>query len=1320
MTLPTESLAPGKARPIARADDGQDPPILQRARAIPHDLARLALERARAEAEVSRRLTAETDAADTRLASETTRIDGRRAAELSAAKAEHDDAHRTALATFETDSNKTKQDFQKSRRVILGRFQTDKEAAEKTLQQARWEANTVFEASSQGEAERFANLQKDLDTDAADLKTLHDQTDAILGRYRKYKVPASTVPTPELGPLPDDPHTALRDALTTADSQLLDLQSSTLPRFFAGPGVAWLFVVPWLAIALPAAYFLDLKFGLAGGTILALAIGFLLRRWIYSVAGRRVARLREPLLASLATSDALLAACRSWADEVHRLRTAEIKERREKDLQRAEDKARTRLAEVEQRRAHDLPRAEQAAQQRLTEIQGRRDREVKQADDDRKLRLDETEAEYARDSKQAQDEHQRAHQASEERYQRDFATLSERWLRGIERIQATVAEVRRESGVYFPSWESSRDGDGQALSNSIPPVLRFGELTIDLAAIPHGPPRDDRLRSATPTDFSIPALLPFPDRGSLLIPTAASGRAEAVRVVQAVMLRYLTGMPAGKVRFTIIDPVELGRNFSGFMHLADHSEALVNNRIWTEPSQIDQRLAELSLHVQNVLQNFLRNEYETLEDYNAHAGEVAEPYRVLVIADFPTGFSEDSIRRLASLATSGARCGVHILMTIDPSQPLPAELKLKDFEAHAATLIWKEGRFLWKDRDFEPYPLQPDAPPPPETFTSLLQVIGRAAWAAHRVEVPFEVIAPPPERYWLGDSRAGIDVPLGRSGATKLQHLELGRGTSQHVLIAGRTGSGKSTLLHALIVNSALIYSPDQLELYLIDFKKGVEFKTYATHALPHARVVAIESEREFGLSVLQRLDEELKVRGDIFRDQGVQDLNGYRSVAGLPPMPRILLIVDEFQEFFVDDDKLAQEAALMLDRIVRQGRAFGIHAHLGSQTLSGAYSLARSTLGQMAVRIALQCSEGDAHLILSEENSAARLLSRPGEAIYNDANGMTEGNHIFQVVWLPDERREVFLKQINDLSIKHAIPEKPRIVFEGNRPADLRENPALTNLLDAPTWPEPAKAPVAWLGDAVAIKDPTAAIFRRQGGNHLLSIGQDDEAARGLFAASLLGLAAQFAPADAQFAILDGTPEDSSLAGFFRDLVGVLPHPTVIGGWREASPILGDLAAEVDRRQSEASFNEPARFLLIYDLARFRDLRRSDDDFGFSRRDDRPASPSEMLGNLLREGPGLGIHVLVWCDTLNNVGRSFDRQALREFEQRVLFQMSPGDSSQLIDSPAASKLGANRALYASEEQNQLEKFRPYGLPPRDWLDEVRARFRSRPVSSAP
>src|SRR5260221_9724429 len=140
-------------------------------------------------------------------------------------------------------------------------------------------------------------------------------------------------------------------------------------------------------------------------------------------------------------------------------------------------------------------------------------------------------------------------------------------------------------------------------------------------------------------------------------------------------------------------------------------------------------------------------------------------------------------------------------------------------------------------------------------------------------------------------------------GDTRSQMLRLGKGVAQHALIAGKTGSGKSTLLHVLVTNLALWYHPDEVEFYLVDFKKGVEFKTYATHQLPHARAIAVESDREFGLSVLQRLDAELARRGELFRRAGTQDLAGFRAANPGVAMPRTLLIIDEFQEFFSEDD---------------------------------------------------------------------------------------------------------------------------------------------------------------------------------------------------------------------------------------------------------------------------------------------------------------------------------------------------------------------------------------------------------------------------------
>ena len=125
-----------------------------------------------------------------------------------------------------------------------------------------------------------------------------------------------------------------------------------------------------------------------------------------------------------------------------------------------------------------------------------------------------------------------------------------------------------------------------------------------------GAPRTERLRAAVPTPFALPALLPFPHHGSVLIKAAdATARPRPSQLLQALMLRFLTAIPPGKVRFTIIDPVGLGENFAAFMHLADYDEQLVASRIWTEAAHIEQRLADLTTHMENVIQKYLRNEF---------------------------------------------------------------------------------------------------------------------------------------------------------------------------------------------------------------------------------------------------------------------------------------------------------------------------------------------------------------------------------------------------------------------------------------------------------------------------------------------------------------------------------------------------------------------------------------------------------------------------------------------------------------------------------------------------------------------------------------
>jgi hypothetical protein len=77
-------------------------------------------------------------------------------------------------------------------------------------------------------------------------------------------------------------------------------------------------------------------------------------------------------------------------------------------------------------------------------------------------------------------------------------------------------------------------------------------------------------------------------------------------------------------------------------------------------------------------------------------------------------------------------------------------------------------------------------------------------------------------------------------------------------------------------------------------------------------------------------------------------------------------------------------------------------------------------------------------------------------------------------------------------------------------------------------------------------------------------------------------------------------------------------------------------------------------------------------------------------------------------------LSRWLDRPTLREFCLRVLLQMSAADSSNLMDSPVASRLGNHRALLFNEELGTHEKFRPYAPPTHEWLADVRKRFARR------
>lgn len=273
------------------------------------------------------------------------------------------------------------------------------------------------------------------------------------------------------------------------------------------------------------------------------------------------------------------------------------------------------------------------------------------------------------------------------------------------------------------------------------------------------------------------------------------------------------------------------------------------------------------------------------------------------------------------------------------------------------------------------------------------------------------------DSWWNGNSSATIFLSIGLNNFDKTQYLTLGENSANHVLISGCVGSGKSQLMHLVLTIAMMIYSPNEIQIYILDLKEGIEYKHYNDHQLPHVRKVAAGVGRETGYEILQEIDEELALRKEMITQNGFSSLCEYRQLEQIN-VPRILCIIDEFQSLFAWSDYVYSNSSIILDRLVREGSTLGMHLLLSSQTLSQADDLLLETLKKITLRIAFSSNHiEEARAILADGNLAPTQLSKPGEAIYNEDSGAVQGNKHFQAAYISMDELKCYLEEISTLN---------------------------------------------------------------------------------------------------------------------------------------------------------------------------------------------------------------------------------------------------------------------------------------------------------------
>lgn len=471
---------------------------------------------------------------------------------------------------------------------------------------------------------------------------------------------------------------------------------------------------------------------------------------------------------------------------------------------------------------------------------------------------------------------------------------------------------------------------------------------------------------------------------------------------QNLILRLLLSMRMDLVKVSVVD-MDFGASFPVL--------STINNRMFKsqmvyQQEEVTKLMAELAKEVSLANRNFL-GRHPDIDAFNINAGETAQPYHFVFIDDFPNGFTPASIDNLLRLIDNGnaARAGIRIFLNFSLKNPQPRDFDLSRFKGCAWLNRSIDGKISFENWDFQcPTPTTPvidlNLTDMELDYVEFINNI-KPRQVTYSLDGWIEDLKKK-DLVWSGNTSDGINVPIGYTSPTQMFNFYLandndGECKDFFALIAGRPGYGKTVLLHNIIVNAAMKYSPDELQLYLADFAEGASFSIY--RQLPHAKSLMLSNNKEYALRMLRSLEFEVKKRAIDFqraeREKGKQvtNLATYREVTG-KKLPRIVLIMDEFHYLFLSTDVLTIAARDSLCNGIRQWRKFGISVILCTQTISGVNF--GDADKQITYRFALNLLDMDSKTVI--RNDAAKSLMRKGQTIMNNtADGNVNMNVEFQ-----------------------------------------------------------------------------------------------------------------------------------------------------------------------------------------------------------------------------------------------------------------------------------------------------------------------------------
>ncbi|WP_165512594.1 FtsK/SpoIIIE domain-containing protein [Helicobacter pylori] len=514
-------------------------------------------------------------------------------------------------------------------------------------------------------------------------------------------------------------------------------------------------------------------------------------------------------------------------------------------------------------------------------------------------------------------------------------------------------------------------------------------------------------------EFLLPKVYPFPPK-SLYIEHEKDGQ-----FLREMLMRLLSSAPLVQLEVILIDALSLGGIFNLARRLLDkNNDFIYQQRILTESKEIEEALKHLYEYLKVNLQEKLAG-FRDFAHYNENATDPL-PLKALFLSGVDA-LSQNALYYLEKIMRFGSKNGVLSFVNLESEKN---NQSAEDLKKHAEFFKDTTSFERFKYLNVEVINDQGIKSQHMKDFADKIK-----AYYRQKKEVKRELKDLQKDKeFWTESSQHEVVVPVGWDINHKEVCFEIGN-AQNHTLICDHSGSGKSNFLHVLIQNLAFYYAPNEVQLFLLDYKEGVEFNAYvADPTLEHARLVSVASSVGFGISFLSWLCKEMQKRAELFKQFKVKDLSDYRKHE---KMPRLIVVIDEFQVLFSDKSKGSMERSL--NTLLKKGRSYGVHLILATQTMRGG-EIDSSIKAQIANRIALPMDADDSTKILDDD--VACELVRP-EGIFNNNGGHKKYHTKMSIPKAPDDFKPFLTKIHTEFNQRNLTPIE-RKIYDGETPLKM------------------------------------------------------------------------------------------------------------------------------------------------------------------------------------------------------------------------------------------------------------------------------------------